>query len=173
MRRTFLVGVACGLALAATGCGSHRSSEAEFRTQANRVCREVHRQSRSADFSSRSGFAKGLAGMRAGVERLAHLRPPPSDEPGYRDLLAKLREINARLAANQAELLRLQRKLKESGGRSATRTIERFRALVGAIERDGLRAAADARPLGLGVCATDLSGGAPLAPSLEARGRST
>jgi hypothetical protein len=162
VRRTLLVGVACGLALAATGCGSHRSSEAAFRAHANRVCRDVHRQSRAADFSSRSGFAMGLAGMRAGVERLARLHGPPGVEPVYRDLLAKLRDIDARLAANEAELLSLQRKLKESGGRPAARTIKAFRALVEPIERDGVRAAADARTLRLGVCATDLSGGAPL-----------
>ena len=124
------------------------------------------------DFSSRSGFARGLADMRAGVVRLAHLHPPPGEEPAYRALLANLRDIDVRLAANRAELLRLQRKLKESAGRPAARTIERFRAVVGPIERDGLRAAADARTLGLGVCATDLSGGAPLAPSLGAGGRS-
>ena len=121
------------------------------------------------DFSTRSGFTKGLAGMRAVVMQLAPLHPPPSDEPAYRDLLTRLRDIDARLRANEAELLRLQAKLKESG----TRTIKRFGALVGPIEKDGLRAAADARTLGLGVCATDLSGGAPLAPSLGVPGRST
>jgi hypothetical protein len=119
----------------------------------------VHQQSRSVDFSSRSGFAKGLAAMRAGVAQLARLRPGPNDEPAFRDLLAKLRNINALLGANEAELVRLQRQLKKS---PATRTIRRFRVLVARIERDGLRAAADARTLGLGVCATDLSGGAPL-----------
>jgi hypothetical protein len=103
--------------------------------------------------------------MQAGVERLARLHPLPSDEAAYRDLLAKLRDINARLGANEATLLRLQRRLKESSGRSATRTIRRFRALVSPVESDGLSAAADARALGLGVCATDLSGGAPLPPS--------
>jgi len=100
--------------------------------------------------------------MQAGVERLARLHPLPSDEPAYGDLLAKLRDINARLDANEATLLRLQHRLKESSGRSATRTIRRFRALVSPVESDGLRAAADARALGLGACATDLSGGAPL-----------
>jgi hypothetical protein len=164
---------AFGLALLATGCGSGRSTEAAFRTQANRVCHEVRRRSRSADFSSRSGFAKGLGEMRAGVTQLARLQPERNDETAYRDLLARLRDINARLGANEAQLLSLQRKLRASGGRAATRTIRRFAAVAGGIEKNGLRAAADARSLGLGVCATDLSGGAPLAPPLGAPGRST
>jgi hypothetical protein len=121
------------------------------------------------DFSSRSGFTEGLTRMRAGVKRLSHLHPPPNGEAAYRDLLAKLRDINALLGLNEAKLIRLQRELKESAGRPATRTIKRFRALIEPIETDGLRAAADARALGLGVCATDLSGGAPLG----APGRST
>jgi hypothetical protein len=161
-RLAFLIGCACGSTLAVAGCGSQRSADAAFQAHANRICREVHRQSRSVDFSSTSGFARGLAGMQAGVERLARLHPLPSDEPAYGDLLAKLRDINARLDANEATLLRLQHRLKESSGRSATRTIRRFRALVSPVESDGLRAAADARALGLGACATDLSGGAPL-----------
>jgi hypothetical protein len=112
-----------------------------------------------------SGFAKGLAGMRAGVRRLARVQPPQADRPAYRDLLAKLRNINARLDGNRATLLRLERRLRVSSGRSAAQTIKRFRALVLPLASDGLRAAADARALGLGVCATDLSGGAPFAPS--------
>lgn len=107
--------------------------------------------------------------MRAGVVRLAHLRPPTGDEAVYRDLLARLRDIDARLHVNEVELLGLQRRLKESSGRSATRTIRRFRALVSPLEGDGVRAAADARTLGLGVCATGLSGGAPLTPSAGGR----
>jgi len=157
-----MVGCACGSALVVTGCGSERSSEAAFRTQANRICRVAHRQNRSVDFSSSSGFSRGLTGMRAGVEQLARLRPPSSGEPADRDLLAKLRDIDARLSVDEAELLRLQHRLKQSFGPSATRTIKRLRALVSPVESDGLRAAADARALGLGVCATDLSGGAPL-----------
>jgi len=121
------------------------------------------------DFSSASGFGRGLAGMRAGVVRLEHLHPASSGESAYRDLLARLRDIDKRLAVNEKPLLRLQRRLKGSSGRSATRTIRRFRALVEPIEADGVRAAADARSLGLGVCATDLSGGAPLAPSVGGR----
>jgi hypothetical protein len=163
---------ACALALVAAGCASERSSDAAFRTEANRICREVDRQTRSVDFSSRSGFAKGLAGMRAGVKRLARLHPPAGKEHTYRDLLAKLRDINGRLAVNEARLLRLQRGLKRSSGHPA-RTIEQFRALIEAMGRDGLRAAADSRTLGVGVCATDLSGGAPLAPPLGTRERST
>lgn len=165
-RLAFLVGCACGSTLVVAGCGSQRSADAAFQAHANRICREVHRQSRSVDFSSTSGFARGLAGMQAGVQRLARLHPVPSDEPAYRDLLAKLRDINARLDVNEATLLRLQRRLKGSSGRSATRTIRRFQALVSPVESDGLRAAADAQALGLGVCATDLSGGAPLPPSV-------
>jgi hypothetical protein len=129
------------------------------------ICRDVGRLKRSVDFSSAPGFARGLAGMRAGVERLARLQPGSTDEPAYRDLLARLRDIDARLDGNRAKLLRLERRLRVSSGRSATRTIKRFRALVLPLAGDGLRAAADARALGLGACATDLSGGAPLGPS--------
>lgn len=166
-----MVACACGSALAVTGCGSQRSSDAALHTQANRICGEVHRQNRSVDFSSSSGFSRGLAGMRAGVERLARLHPPSSGAPAYRDLLANLRDINRRLDVNEAELLRLQRRLRESLGPSTTRTIKRLRGLVSPVEGDGLRAAADARALGLGVCTTDLSGGAPLAPSVGEPGR--
>ena len=113
------VGCVCGSALVVTGCGSQRSSGAMFRTHANRICRDVHRQNRSLDFSSTAGFATGLAGMRAGVNRLARLHPLASDEPAYRDLLAKLRDINARLDRNKAALLGLLRRLKGSSGPSA------------------------------------------------------
>jgi hypothetical protein len=109
--------------------------------------------------------------MRAGVGRLARLRTPANDEAAYHDLLAKLRDIDVRLHENEAGLLRLQRRLQNSSGRSATGTLERFRVLVSPIEGDGVRAAADARAVGLEVCATDLSGGAPLAPSLGKHGR--
>jgi hypothetical protein len=125
------------------------------------------------NFSSASGFARGLAGMRAGVVRLAHLHPASSDAPAYRDLLARLRDIDARLDVDEAQLLRLQRRLRESSGRSAIRTFRRFRALVSPLEDDGVHATADARTLGLGVCATDLSGGAPLAPLMGEVGRPT
>jgi hypothetical protein len=102
--------------------------------------------------------------MRAGVVRLAQLHPASSDEAADRDLLARLRDIDRRLEANATQLVRLQRRLKESSGRSATRTFRRFRSLVSPLEDDGVRAAADVGTLRLRVCATDLSGGAPLAP---------
>jgi hypothetical protein len=162
MKRTLALAGVMGSILVATGCGSQRPSEAAFRAQANRICHHVHQQNRAADFSSRSGFAKGLAAMRAGVEQLARIHPLAKDQPVYRDLLAKLRDINLRLGENEAQLLRLQRQLKKSGGRPAKRTVKRLGALVGPMARDGLHAAADARALGLGVCAADLSGGAPL-----------
>jgi hypothetical protein len=111
--------------------------------------------------------------MRAGAERFAHLHPLPREAPAYRDLLAKMRDIDSLLGANEAELLRVQRRLKQLSGRRAMRTIKRFRALVSPIASDGLAAAADARALGLRTCATDLSGGAPLAPSFGIGGRPT
>jgi hypothetical protein len=40
--------------------------------------------------------------MRAGVEQLAQLHPLPNDETAYRDLLARLRHINALLGLNEA-----------------------------------------------------------------------
>lgn len=163
-------GCACCAALLATGCGTHRSSAVTFRATANRICRDVDREKRSEDFSSALGFARGLAGMSAAVRRLARLQPPPGEDGEYRDLLAKLRDIDERLAEHAGELLTLQRRLKHSSGRSAVRTIRRFRALVSPVANDGLRAAADARELSLGACATDLSGGAPLGPPLGGGG---
>ena len=155
----------CGLVLVVTGCGSARSSQAAFRRQANGICREVSRLKHSVDFSSASGFARGLAGMRAGVRRLAHVHAPQEDGPAYRDLLAKLGDINALLDGNRATLVSLERRLRTSSGRKAAQTIKHFGRLVRPVASAGLRAAADARALGLGVCATDLSGGAPFAPS--------
>lgn len=167
------VGCVCAVAVAASGCGSGRSAEASFRDQANTICRQVSQVKSSVDFSSRAGFAKGLAGMRIGVGRLARLHPPPQDEPAYRDLLARLRNVNVSLDGNRSTLLSLERRLRVASGRPEARTIKRFRALVVPLARNGLRAAADARALGLGVCATDLDGGAPFGQSPGGGGQAT
>jgi hypothetical protein len=152
------------LALVATGCGSHRSSAAAFRAQANGICGDVSRLKRSVDFATTAGFAKGLAGMRAGARRLAAVQPPRESAGTYHDLLANLRDIDAFLDSNRVRLLEVEHRLKVSSGRAAARAIRHFRALILPLARDGLRAAGDARALGLGVCATDLSGGAPFRP---------
>ena len=142
-RRGGLVVLSWGVAFLVVGCGSGHSNAA-FRTQAARLCRKVLPATTTGLPRTASTFDHDLTKTGVALTRLAHLRPPASNQGAYRDMLARLNRIAVFVQANKAKLVNAD--LLDY--RSA-------RKLFRPIHRDNTLETADARKLGLGACKTE------------------
>lgn len=159
MRRATLLLLCCGvILLTAAGCGgSHRLSESDFRTRADRICRTLSRQTASNTSFSNAAFKQRISEIEAAVGDLARLDPPASDQARYQDLLTNFRSSATYLKVNRQRMILLLRHLTSNPTDARARA--QYTRIVNHFEHGAHVAAADATALGLGDCATGLSGG--------------
>jgi hypothetical protein len=140
-----------------SGDGSHRLSEAAFRSRANHICSELTRQEKP-DLGSTSKVAvdRNLGRIDSALSQLEGLRPPAHDEQRYRAMLTSFKRSVAFVKANEPRLIQMARDLRshpsDRGG------FMRYARLFRPFLQEVAIAGNDAKALGLGACATGLSG---------------
>jgi hypothetical protein len=161
MRATLIISC-CGTALLLAGCGSGSGSTQQlsptaFRTQANQICRDL-RTSEKPDLGSTTKAAvdRNLTRIDDALTKLDALNPPASDKQQYRDLLTRFRRSVAFVRANEAHLIQLTHQLQKNP--SDTNVAAQYQRLVSHFAGDVRTAGADAKKLGLSVCATGFLG---------------
>jgi hypothetical protein len=160
MSRSVLVLFCCAAVLFTAGCGggTHRLSEAAFRTRANHICTDLSRkESPDLASTSKAGIDRNLARIDSALSQLERLHPPASDEQRYGDLLTRFKRSVTFVKANEERLIEIARKLRADP--SDRQTFAQYQRLAGPFIRDVRTAGTDAKALGLPACASGLSGG--------------
>jgi hypothetical protein len=152
----------CGTAFLVAGCGGGSSSSQQlsptaFRTQANQICGDL-RTDEKPDLGSTTKEAvdRNLTRIDDALTKLDALNPPASDEQQFRDLLTRFRRSVAFVRANEAHLIQLTHQLQKNP--SDTNAAAAYQRLVSHFASDVRTAGADAKKLGLGVCAKGFLG---------------